>query len=188
MQIYKNMKRALIVLFFVIFYSELFAQNEIGPDGNKLIWLLLIVFAIVIFIYLSGRVKIPKRSRNVWSFFQVKKVKIVLNKNKLYYPEYVTLSVKNTGNTGIDLDKPKLVFDNFWLKRNFRIKGMNNRSFYPLYLDRRKTHTLDIELTQFYSHDKRLKKYPKIRVIIYDVNNQKLGSKSIFIRKTLLKF
>ena len=182
------MKRAFAVLFFLIFSSNLFAQNEIGPDGDKLIWVLVIVLAIVIFIFLSGRIKRPKDTLNAKSFFKVKRVKIELAKNKLYYPEYLTLTVKNSGNTDIDLDKPKLVFDNFWLKRNFRIKGMNNRTYYPLYLEKGKKHTLDIELTQFYHHDKRLKKYPKIRVIIYDVKDRKLGSKSIFVRKTLFKF
>ena len=182
------MKRVLGVVLFVGFCNKLFAQNEIGPDGDKLIWLLLIVVAIVTFIFLSGKISKSKKSDNKRSFFQIKRVKIELKKSKLYYPEYLTLSVKNTGNSDIDLDKPKLVFDNFWLKRNFRIKGMNKHTFYPLYLDRGKMHSLDIDLTQFYYHDKRLKKYPKIRVIIYDVNNRKLGSKSVFIRKTLLKF
>ena len=182
------MKRALGVILFTGFYTQIFAQNEIGPDGDKLIWGLLIVLALIIFIFLFGRIKWPKNTLNVKSIFQVSRVKIELKKDKLYYPDYLTMKVKNSGNTDIDLDKPMLVFDNFWLKRNFRIKGTNNRTFYPLYFEKGKTHSLEIDLNQFYRHDKRLKRYPKIRIKLFDIKNRKLGSKSIFIRKTLFKF
>ncbi len=182
------MKRVLGVILFTGFYNQLFAQNEIGPDGDKLIWLLLIVLSIVIFIFLIDRINKPKKAFSLKSVFQISKVKIEVKKDKLYYPDYLTLKVKNTGNSDIDLDRPMLVFDNFWLKRNFRINGMNNRTFYPLFFEKGKTHTLEIDLTQFYRHDKRLKKYPKIRIKMYDVKNRILGSKSIFVRKTLLKF
>ena len=182
------MKRAITVLYFLFFCSALFAQNEIGPDGDKLIWLLLIIFAFVIFIYLNGRIKRPKNTFNRKPLFQISRVNIELKKDRLYYPDYLTLKIKNTGNSDIDLDRPMLVFDNFWLKRNFRIKGMNNRTFYPLYLEKGKTHTLDIDLNQFYRHDKRLRRYPKIRIIMFDVKKRKLGRKSIYVRKTLLKF
>ena len=182
------MKRACTVLFFTGISAQLFAQNEIRPEGDKLIWILLIVIAFIIFIYLNGRIKRPKKVFSLRQLFQVSRVKIELEKNKLYYPDFLSLKVKNSGNLDIDLDKPMLVFDNFWLRRNFRINGMNNRTFYPLYLEKGKIHTLEIDLNQFYRHDKRLKRYPKIRIKLFDIKNRKLGSKSIFIRKTLFKF
>ncbi len=182
------MKRVLGVFLFTGFCTKLFAQNEIGPDGNKLIWILLIVIAFVVFIFFIGRIKRPEIAFNRKSFFQIKRVKIELIKDRLYYPDYLTLTIKNSGNSDIDLDRPMLVFDNFWIKRNFRINGMNNRTFYPLFLEKVKTHTLEIDLNQFYRHDKRLKKYPKIKIKVFDIKNRKLGSKSIFIRKTLLKY
>lgn len=182
------MKRVLGVLLFVGFYLNLFAQNEIGPDGNKLNWILLVALAAFIFIFLFGRIKKPHGRLNFKSFFQVRRVQIDLIKDRFYYPNNLTMKVKNTGNTDIDLDRPLLVFDNFWLKRNFRINGMNKHTFYPLYLEKRKSHTLEIDLTRFYRHDKRLKRYPKIKIKLFDVKKRKLGSKSIFIRKTLLKF
>ena len=182
------MKRVLGVLLFSFFYSDLFAQNEVGPDGNKLIWMLLIVLVVFFSIFVLSRIKKTGRRIKVGSFFKIRRVKLEITKDKLYYPDYLTMKVKNTGNSDIDLDRPWLVFDNFWLKRNFRIKGTNNHSFYPLYLEKGKTHTLDIALGQFYRHDKKLKRYPKLRIKLYDVKTRKLGSKSIFIRKTLFKF
>ena len=182
------MKRVLGLLIFSGFSSTLCAQNEIGADGNKLIWLLLIILAAIIFIFLLGRMKKSFGKLKFGSLFKIIRVKIELSKDRIYHPDYLTMKVKNTGNSDIDLDRPLLVFDNFWLKRNFRIKGTNKHTFYPLYLEKRKEHTLEIDLNQFYRHDKRLKRYPKIKIKLFDVKNRKLGSESIFIRKTLFKF
>ena len=121
-------------------------------------------------------------------FFKLRRIQVTLEKDRLYYPDVLTLTVKNTGNVDLDLDKPLLIFDNFWLKRKFKIKGMENYTFYPLYLEKNKTHTLEIYLNRFYSHDKRLKRYPKVKIIISDVKGRRLGKKSIFLRKTLFKF
>ena len=182
------MKRIFNVLIFSSLSFRLFAQNEIGPDGDKLIWVLLIILVILVLIFQLFRIKSGNGTLNIKSLFTFRRVKIELKKDRLYYPDFITLKLQNSGNSDIDLGKPMLVFDNFWLKRNFRIKGMNNRTFYPLYFEKGKTHSLEIDLNQFYRHDKRLKKYPKIRIKLFDIKNRKLGSKSIFIRKTLFKF
>ena len=173
------------VLLFILLGStlKLSAQTELGPDGDKLLWLLLILLAVVIvciFLMRKGNKKRP--------LFAREKVKIELGKDRLYYPDYLTLNVKNTGNTDIDLDRPLLVFDNFWLKRKFRLSGSNNRVFYPLYMSKGYNHTLNIDLNHFYSYDKKLKRYPKVKITISNVKGKRLGSSSIFLRKTLIKF
>jgi len=43
-------------------------------------------------------------------------------------------------------------------------------------------------LHRFYSHDKKLKNYPKIKMVLFDVKGKRLGSQSVFIRKTLMKY
>ena len=65
---------------------------------------------------------------------------------------------------------------------------MGNRTFYPQYLEKGKTHTLQIDLTRFYSHDKSLKKFPKAKIVISDVKGKRLGSTSVYLRKTLFKY
>jgi len=175
------------LLVFSFISTGLFAQNEIGPDGDKLIWILLIVLAmIVVFYLLGGTGKKPRI--NLRSLFRRKGVRIEIKKDRVYFPDYLNLSIKNTGNVDVDLDRPLLIFDNFWLKRNFRINGMNNRTFYPLYLEKGKTHTLEIDLMRFFRHDKKLKRYPKIKISINDVKGRKLGQASVYLRKTLIKF
>ncbi len=181
------MKKALIFSIFLLNSQLIFAQNEIGPEGDKLVWIFLILIAAGLS-FLIFRKKDKKNSKAKKPLFQNRKVNIKLEKDSLYYPGNLKLIVKNSGNIDIDLDRPLLVFDNFWLKRKFKLKGMGNRTFYPLYLEKGKTHTLQIDLTRFYSHDKSLKKFPKAKVYVFDVKGKRLGSKSVYLRKTLFKY
>ena len=181
------MRKILVLLLILISSTNVFAQNEIGPDGDKLLIIfLLIVISVLVFLLLNRSGKKGKARKPL---FQFRRIKVNLEKDRLYYPDVLTLTVKNTGNVDLDLDKPLLIFDNFWLKRKFKIKGMGNRTFFPLYLEKNKIHTLEIDINSFYVHDKRLKRFPKVKIIIFDVKGRRLGSsKSIFLRKTLFKF
>lgn len=181
------MKR--LVLFYPLFLFTLaaVAQNEIGPEGHKLIWVFLVVLLIVLAFYFLFT-KIKKKAGNSNPFFRFRRVKIEFTKDRLYYPDSLTLVVKNTGNVDIDLDQPLLIFDNFWMKRKFKIKGTGMHSFYPLYLEKGKPHSIQIDLNRFYRHDKSLKKFPKAQIVIKDVKGKILGSRSVYLRKTLFKF
>lgn len=181
------MKKILLLLTLTIPGLKLFAANEVAPEGGKLFWALSVLLVGVVLLLLF-RKKRGNQSKTQKPLFQWKKVKIELEKERIYYPDTIKLTVKNSGNSDIDLDKPLLIFDNFWLNRKFKLKGVGNYSFYPLYLERGKTHTLQIDLKRFYLHDKKLKKFPKIKVKLFDVKGKHLGSKSVYIRKTLIKF
>lgn len=165
----------------------LLVQNEIGPEGYKLFWIFLVVLVLGIVLFSKKGFSSNKSQRARNPFFHHKKVKVSIAKDKPLFPENLTLSVKNTGKVDIDLDQPLLVFDRFWFKRKFKIKGTGNHCFYPLFLEKGKTHELKIELTRFYLHDKKLKKYPKIIIHISDINGKRLGRKTIFVRKTLFR-
>ncbi len=180
------MKRFVLSVLLVGFNHMLFAQNEIGPEGKNLIWVLIIgVVAIIsFFVFRKGGKNIyGKRQLFLWERLNIK-----LEKDRIYYPDNLTLTVKNKGNSDIDIDRPLLVFDNFWLRRKFRLNGMDNQMLYPLYLEKGKSHILNIDLYRFYKHDKRLKNYPKVKITIFNVKGKRLGSKAVFLRKTLLKF
>ncbi len=177
------MKKTGIIIILLISNFTLFAQNEVGPDGDKLLWIVLII-ALAVLAWLRFGKK-PKKGKPL---FTREKVKISLEKNRVYFPENLKLSVKNTGNVDLDLDRPLLIFDKFWIKRKFKLKGIDNRSLYPLYLEKGKTHTLNIDLNHFYSYDKKLKRYSKVKVAISNIKNKKLGVKSVYTRKTLIKY
>lgn len=177
------LKKYYILFVLLISALNLSAQNEVKPDGDKLIWVLLIL---VVTIILVGVFR--KTGKGKQPLFIIQKIKIELEKNRLYYPDYVTLKVKNIGNSDIDMDRPLLTFDNFWLKRKFRLKGIESLSLYPLYFVKGNTHTLNIDLNHFYSYDRKLKRYPKVKITIFNIKGRRLGSKSVYLRKTLVKF
>ena len=177
------MKKYFLLFITLILTLKLSARNEIGPDGDKIVWVLLILLAVIIL-----WVVFRKKGNKKQPLFVRQKIKTEFEKDRLYYPDNIKLTVKNIGNVDIDLDRPLLIFDNFWLKRKFRLKGMENRTFYPLYLVKNYTHTLNIDLNHFYSYDRKLKRYPKVKVTLFNVKGRRLGSNSVYLRKTLIKF
>jgi hypothetical protein len=179
-----RMKQVLIVLFLMIFSVSAMAQNEVGPEGHKLIWFALVfaIAGIVAFFWANlGKskpgFKIP--------FFNKPKVHVELTKDRLYYPDYLELTVTNTGKTDVDIDTPLLVFSGMWYSRKFKLRGTNNNHYYPLYLMQGQNHTLNIDLNRFYGFDKTLKRLPRVKVVVSDVNGKKLGSRKVLLRKTL---
>lgn len=181
------MKKVLIILFLLVFRESLYAQNEIGPEGHKLLWLAGIVLftgLAILFIWKRGK----KRLNFKKPFLNRKKVKIQLLKDRLYYPDHIELTITNTGNADVDIDTPMLVFTGLWYSRKFKLKGTNNTSFYPLYLMKGQNHTLNIDLNRFYGFDKTLKRLPRVRIAVSDVSGKRLGSKKVLLRKTLFNF
>ena len=160
------MKKVLAGLIFLIFSNSLVAQNEVGPDGDKLIILIIVILILGLGFLILIRSGNKKNKKQNQSFFAFSRVGIELNKDRVYFPDVLKMKVKNKGNTDLDLDRPLLIFDNFWLKRKFRLNGMQNRTFYPLYLEKGHTHSLDIDINRFYHHDKTLKKFPKAKIVL----------------------
>lgn len=181
----EGMRKGILFVVFLGCSKWLMAQSEVGPEGDKLLWVVLALLLVVAVIVFAGRFFTKKKTKPL---FVRQKAAVALEKNALYYPDNLTLRVKNTGNTDIDLDTPLLVFDNFWLKRKFKLKGFSGRHLYPLYLEKGKSHVLDIELNRFYLHDKRLKRFPKVKIEIRNINGKRLGRCSVFLRKTLVKW
>lgn len=182
------MKKGFVLVFLFLYSQLIFAQNEIGPEGHKLLWVFLVIVLISLAFIFTTKPFNKKQKKERKPFFPNRRLLVELKKDALYYPDNLTLTVKNTGNIDFDIDKPLLVFDNFWLKRKFKLKGMDNRTFYPLYLEKGKSHTLQIDLHRFYGHDKKLKKFPKAKIYLSDIKGKKLASRSVFLRKTLFKF
>jgi hypothetical protein len=179
-----GMKRLSLILFMLATGIPVWAQNEIKPDGQKLLWFAIIIsLAVLFYVFALSPFKLKRKTGNLFS--SKKKVNIELKKDRLYYPDELELTIENTGKKAVDIEQPMLVFSSIWVKRKFRIKGTNNASLYPLYLDKGQSHTLTIDLNRFYSHSKSLRRLPKARVIVFEVEGKKLGSQHVFLRKTL---
>ncbi|MFW6290550.1 MAG: hypothetical protein ACOC0R_06245 [Mariniphaga sp.] len=178
------MKRVLIVFFLLGISHSLLASNEIGPEGYKLAWLLGSVAAgIVVVLFFTGIKKGLKSSS--FRFPGRKKVTVELKKDRLYYPRFLDLTLTNSGKADVDIANPMLVLSSIWVTRRFKLKGTNKNWFYPLYLPKDQNHTLRIDLHRFYGFDRTLKRLPRARVVVKDVNGRHLGSRKVLLRKTL---
>jgi hypothetical protein len=153
------MKKGLFLVVFLIWASPLLAQSGTQSGGIKIFWLFLLLVPLAIF-FLIDWVK-PIRKEKKWWLLKRVKIQIKLDKDRLYYPYFLILTIHNYGKTDVDLERPLLIFQHWWIKRKFLIKGTNNYSIYPLYLEAGKTHTLRIDLGGFYGYDKKLKRFPK---------------------------
>jgi len=183
------MKRFLLINILLTAHLQAFAVNVKGPDTIAILGILLIVVisaALFYLLFLKKRNSNQESTRKRGSsFFHRRGMTLSLEKNRLYYPDYLTMTVTNTRSSDLDIDNPLLIFSNFWIKRKFRLKGTGNHVFYPLLLEAGKKHDLTIDLNHFYRHDKRLKRYPKVTICIRDVSGRFSVSKSMMLRKTL---
>ncbi len=160
------------------------AKTEVGPEGYKLIWIfaaLLIGGIYVLFMSTSGK----KNNKKKTQLFKRKKVIVKLEKDRLYRPDFIKLTVANKGRKDVDLDSPLLIFSGMWYKRKFKLRGTNYNQIYPLYLTAGQSHSINIGLDRFYGFDRSLKRLPKLKVIISEVNGKKLGSNKVVLRRTL---
>ena len=181
------MKRVLTILFFIGCSFRLLANNEIGPEGHKLVWLLVLVVVLGLATFLS-QLKSKSKGRFKFWFPVRRKVNVDLRKDRLYYPRFLELSVVNQGKTDVDIDSPVLVLSSIWVTRRFKLKGTNKNWCYPLYLTKNQSHTLNIDLHRFYGFDRTLKRLPRARVVVKDVKGRQLGSRKVLLRKTLFNF
>ena len=89
------MKKGFTGILFLGFSKALMAQNEVGPDGDKLVWLLLFFLLPILFFSYKFFRKNPVKKKK--PFIAYRKVEVTLAKDKKYYPDILTLTVKNTG-------------------------------------------------------------------------------------------
>jgi hypothetical protein len=116
-----------------------------------------------------------------------KSLEILLDKDRLYLPRTLYLTVKNTGKAPIDMNNPVVMFSHYFLRRKLKLKGSEGRNYYPLFLDPGMTHELSIDMNSFFQYDPSLKKYSRLTVYVTDLNGKASGSKSIMVRKSLFR-
>lgn len=179
------MKKLFFTLLLIIPLGVL-AQNEVAPEGDKLLWFVLILVAIpIVYYFINKLVQKPGGQRGRPVSVSWRKLKIDLLKDRTYRPNVLTLRITNQGRKDIDLEAPVLCFRKVWSKRKFKLKGINRYEIYPLYLEAGKTHELRIDLSVFHSHDRNLKRFYWAKVRVLDTKGKKYSSSYITLRKSL---
>lgn len=179
------MKKLFPLLFFV-FPFQAFSQNEVQPEGNKLIWIIVVLMALPVVYYLLFHKFFQKKLRipgfnSLWK----RSLKVELIKDRQYRPNVLTLKVLNRSRKDVDLDMPTLYFRKLWTKRKFKLKGVDRYEIYPLYLEAGKSHELRIDLSVFFNYDRKLKRYLWAKVRVTDTRGKRYSSRYVILRRSL---
>ena len=178
------MKRNYLILF-ILFPAVTFAQNEVGPDGSLLLIILIVLVLLPLLFWGIGKLNKSKPNKGSTFTIQFKRLQVSLDKDRQYKPRLLTLRIENKSKKNIDLEAPVLHFRKLWTKRKFKLKGFNRQEIYPLYLEKGKTHELQIDLSVFHQHDKKLRKFFWAKIRFQDTLGRKYSSKRVTLRKSL---
>lgn len=113
-------------------------------------------------------------------------LEVELEKDKLFRPRVLTLTIRNTGKNEVEFEAPVLEFRKIWSKRKFKLNGISGRQIYPLFLEPGDTHQLVIETSQLHQYDKSIKSFYWAQVHVSDLVGRKWKSKPLKLRKSLV--
>lgn len=173
--------------YFGYFYDSFLSMNillnqiqTVGPEGNKILWVLLVLGVIILLAILfrkNARIHFPNFSR---------KVSITLEKNQIYHPTVVNFTIFNDDRKAIVIQNPVLRFRKGKRTKAYRITSVRTKDIYPLYLEPNKTHSLPVSLQPFYDHHKQLKRFSRLRVE-FRYNNRFKSSRYVLLKPTLFR-
>lgn len=157
----------------------MFLQTEmVEPEGYKMAWVVSFIALIAFLYWLFSGKKIK---------WKTGRVKLELSKNKLYRPTNITMVVRNNSNGPVEIENPVIRFRRIRGSRAFKVKNINSRNIYPLYLDSGQSHDVTVAFSPFFQHDKKLKRFPRVRVEVKIKNGRVLKSKYVLRYSTLFR-
>jgi len=175
---------------FLFFCSPLFSFSRFtsGVEKETLVWII-IVLALLLCAVLGfelQRFLRRKKPKGFFNFFRTVKLDVVLEKDRLFRPQVLTMTIRNIGKNEADIDAPVLEFRKIWTTRKFKLNGVNGRQIYPMYIGSGKTHQLSIETSTFHQYDREVKTYYWARILVSDVEGRKWKSNKVKLRKSLV--
>lgn len=181
------MKKGISLVFFS-FPLLVRSQDLSGMEKETLIQIIyLLVFLLVIVVgWEIYRYFNKHQIRPFAGLFSKTKLEVELEKDKLYRPQILTMTIRNTGTKELEFHTPVLEFRKIWSKRKFKLNGINGRQIYPLFLDPGETHTLRIETANLYQYDKTIKSFYWAQIHVTETNGRLWRSKPVKLRKSLV--
>jgi hypothetical protein len=176
--------------FLLLAFNPLLFLSEFssGVDKETLV-LIIIILSVLLLAVLGFELIKAIRKRNAgffaW-FFRKVQLEISLEKDRLFYPKVLTMTIRNTGNQVVDIKAPVLEYRKIWSKRKFKLNGISGQQIYPLLLDPGKVHRLPIETATFHQYDSEIKSYYWARIYVSDVKGRKWKSNDVKLRKSLV--
>lgn len=160
-------------------------------DPDKLQLFRIIAFLLIILSLFIGweAWKFFQKKRNSSGFFQfLNKVKleVTLEKDRLFHPRVLTMTISNIGKQEIDLNAPIIEFRKIWSKRRFKVNGIQGHQVYPLFLYPGITHQLEIETITFHQYDRDIKSFYWARIYVSDAEGHQWKSNKVKLRKSFV--
>jgi hypothetical protein len=168
----------------ILFLSEYTS----GVDKETLV-LIILALSVLLIAILGFELLRFLRNRNsgfLSIFFRKIQLKVSVEKDRLFYPKVLTMTIRNTGNRPVDISAPVLEYRKIWSKRRFKLNGVSGQQIYPLLLDPGKVHRLPIETVTFYQYDAEIKSYYWARIYVSDVEGRKWKSNDVKLRKSFV--
>ena len=164
------------------------SQLAEGVEKETLVWII-IVLSILLLVVLGFELRKVSRKNHMYNFMRFfRKIELVvsLDKDRLFRPQVLTLTIRNTGKYEADINAPVLEFRKIWSTRKFKLNGINGNQIYPMFIDVGKVHQLRIETSTFQQYDRSIKSFYWARIFVSDVEGRKWKSNKVKLRKSLV--
>lgn len=175
--------------FLLVLYPPLlsFPQFLSGVEKETLVWII-ILLSVLLLVVLGYEIQRIQRIKSVGFFRLFRKVKldITLQKDRLFRPQVLTMTIRNIGKNEADIDAPVLEYRKIWSTRRFKLNGVNGNQIYPMYIHPGERHQLSIETSTFHQYDREIKSYYWARILVSDVEGRKWKSNKVKLRKSLV--
>lgn len=127
-----------------------------------------------------------KGKGTIWRPFWRLRLDVYLDKDRVFHPQVLTMTLKNSGKREVEINAPVLEFRKVWSKRKFKLNGINGTYIYPMTINPGDKHQLFIETSRFHQYDNEIKGYYFARVYVSDLEGRRWKSNDVKLRKSWL--
>ncbi|HET6560117.1 MAG TPA: hypothetical protein VFG54_22505 [Prolixibacteraceae bacterium] len=167
-----------------------FSGHETDPEKLQLLRIITILSLILTLFIVREVWKFSRKRQFYRGFFRqmIRRVRldVTLEKDKVYRPRVLTMTIRNIGKRDADLNAPVIEFRKIWTKRKFKVNGANGRQIYPLFLYPGNAHQLEIETASFHQYDRSIKGFYWACIHVSDSQGRRWKSNRVKLRKSLV--
>lgn len=176
--------------FLLAIFNPLLFLSELGAGFEKetLVQIILILALLLgtLVVFDLWRILKNKGKGTIWRPFFRLKLEVFLDKDRVFHPQVLTMTILNAGKREVEIESPVLEFRKIWSKRKFKLNGINGNYIYPMLINPGDKHQLFIETTRFHQYDNEIKSFYWARIYVTDVEGRRWKSNDVKLRKSLV--
>jgi hypothetical protein len=167
-----------------------FSGSETDPEKLQMMRIIAILsILLAVFIFREAWKAFGHKmswKRIMLSFSKRVKLDVTLEKDRMFRPQTLTMTIRNKGKHEADINSPVIEFRKIWTRRRFKVNGSRGQQVYPLYLYPGHTHQLVIETVNFHQYDRSIKRFYWARIYVSDIEGRQWKSNKVKLRKSLV--